>query len=208
MGRQITINVPAMEDEYYPTGPASVCLEAPPQQQCCTAPKDFGKRPAATVIKVNKEKSAILFSAETGGVSGWMTHFALLQPGAGDSLTDSFPFVASISNQGSYAFLSDPAISDARIFVTADATPIPGPDESHYSDHRFIVSAYLLKTCDVLDEPHYFLQDQFMTVRKYSSDLRVDILASEKPEILRRLRLVKLESDKTRHSTSPKPKSP
>ena len=93
---------------------------------------------------------------------------------------------ASVSNQSQYAFWSDPTISDAQIFITADY--VWGPDESHYSEHRFIISAYVLRSSSLLDDPGYFLEDRFMTVRKYDQDANDDILAAEKTEIINRLK--------------------
>jgi hypothetical protein len=78
MGREVTIIAPELEEDgFFPKGPASVCVEGP-QRQCYTAPKDFGNSPAVTVVQVEKDMPALLFSAATGGVSGFQIHFALL----------------------------------------------------------------------------------------------------------------------------------
>ena len=131
---------------------------------------------------------AILFSAATGGVSGWQVHFSLLRPGMGNALDDLFLSDTSVSNQSQHAFWSDPTVSDAKIFVTAEY--VWGPDESHYSDHRYIISAYVLKPSSLLDGRYYYLDDRYMTVRKYDRE-NADVLNSEKNEILARLRRVK-----------------
>jgi hypothetical protein len=73
--------------------------------------------------------------------------------------------------------------------VTADY--VFGPDEGHYGEHRYIISAYVLKPSFLLDGLYYFLDDRYMTARKYDLESNVDILSSEKQEILARLRRVK-----------------
>ncbi len=206
MGRQITVIEPAREDDLTTKGPASICLEGPPQQQCYTAPPDFGNDPTATLVHVAKNKSAILFSAASRGVSGASIHFALLQPGTANLLQDMFTSALSLSNLGTHALWNEPTISDATIFLTADY--VWGPDESHYSEHRYVISAYLLKSSNLLDDPYYFLEDQFMTIRKYDPESNAKILVAEKQEILSRLRHLKLDSDRRQRSTTPKPKSP
>ena len=41
----------------------------------------------------------------------------------------------------------------------------------------------------------YFVQDRYMTIRKYDLDVNADILQSEKPEILARLKRIKAASE-------------
>jgi hypothetical protein len=122
MGRQVTIVEPEREDPdgFFPKGPASVCVEAPPQRQCYMAPEAFGNSPTVSVVQLEKGMSALLSSADTGGISGWQTHFALLRPGTGKNLEDLFRSGISVSNQSQHAFWTDPAISDASIFMTAE----------------------------------------------------------------------------------------
>src|ERR1051325_9399930 len=90
MGREVTIIEPELEDEFFPKGPASVCVEEPPQRQCYTAPRDFGRDPTVTVVEVEKDLPALFFSAASGGVSGFGIHFALLRPGTGKDLENLF----------------------------------------------------------------------------------------------------------------------
>lgn len=190
MGREVTILEPE-HDDFFPKGPASVCIEGPPQRQCYTAPQASGNRPTATVIQLEKDVPALLFSAASGGVSGWEIHFALLRPGTGKNLLDLFPSTMSISNQSQHAFWNDSGISDAPIFVTADY--VWGRDESHYEPHRYIISAYVRRPSSMIDGLYYYLEDRYMTVHSYDLDANADILASEKPDILARLRRVKAE---------------
>jgi hypothetical protein len=66
-----------------------------------------------------------------------------------------------------------------------------GPDEAHYSPHRYIVSAYVGKYSPLRHDFSYYLDDQYITVRRYDLEGHADVLASERPEILARLRRVK-----------------
>jgi hypothetical protein len=195
MGRAVTIAEPECDpDGFFPKGPASVCLEAPPQRQCYTAPEHFGRIPSVTTVQLDKSTPAILFSAASGGVSGWGIHFALLRPGTGKDLENLFMSDTSVSNQSQHAFWREPAISDAQIFVTADF--IWGPDESHYSEHRYMISAYVRKPSSLLDGSYFFyLEDRYMTVRKYDLEGNADVLSSERQEILARLRRLKVNAE-------------
>jgi hypothetical protein len=97
MGREVTITEPERDpDGFFPKGPASVCLEGPPQRQCYTAPKAFGNSPAVTSVQ--------------------------------------------------------------------------------------------------LDDSYYYLEDRYMTVRKYDLERHADVLASERQEILARLRRLQVDA--------------
>ena len=167
---------------------ASVCLEGPPERQCYSAPEAFWDSPQVSLVDLGEGTSALLFSAQTRGISGWQTQLALLRPGASKDLDDMFAMVdASLSNQSRHAFWTNAAISDAPIFVTAEY--VLGADEAHYTDHRYIISAYVLTSSVLLQGKYYFLGDRYMTVRKYG--MGDDILASEKPEIFAGLKRAK-----------------
>ena len=189
MARQVMIETPEMEDDFFPKGPATVCLEGPPLRQCYTAPKDFGRFPEVEIVRLGNGASGLLFSAATGGVSGWSIHYALLKPGKDKKLENLLPFELAVSNQSEHAFWNEPSISSEPIFLTA--TYVWGPEESHYSNHRFIISAYVLSHNRELDTTDYHLDDQFMTVKFYESKDHMDVLESEKTEILSRLKKVK-----------------
>ncbi len=192
MGRQVTIVEPELEDGFVPKGPAAVCLEGPPQRQCYTAPQEFGKAPKVDVVQLDRNTSALLFSAESGGVSGWSIHIALLVPGTDKDLDDLFGSAISVSNQSQHAFWNDATISDAQIFLTADY--VWGPDEGHYNEHRYIISAYVRRSSSMADGLYYYLEDRYLTTRKYNWD--ANVLASEKQEILARLRRAKAERER------------
>ena len=192
MGRAVTITERELDaDGSFPLGPASICVEGPPQRQCYTALEAFRGKPRATVVKLANDASALLFSVESYGVSGWEIHFALLRPGTGKNLENLFPH-RSVPNQSQHAFWHDSTISGAPIFLTAEY--VWGPDESHYGEHRYMISVYARSTSMADDLYHdYYLEDRYMTVRKYALE-KADVLASEKQEILARLRRRKAET--------------
>jgi hypothetical protein len=95
----------------------------------------------------------------------------------------------SLANQSQHAFWTDLSISDSKLFVTADY--VWGPDDSHYGEHRYIISAYVRRSSSILDNRSYYLDDRYMTASKYNLDTNADVLGSEKPEIIARLRRVK-----------------
>jgi hypothetical protein len=187
-GRDVTITEPELEDERFPKGPASVCLEGPPRRQCYTAPPGFGF-PTAEVVELEGAKSVLFFWVATGGVSGWKVHFALLEAADGKDLKNLFPDQLSVSNHEQHAFWTAPEISDTPIFVTADL--IWGPGETHWEPHRYTISAYVRRTSD--EAAYYSLDDQYMSAGKYQPhpEPDTDILDSEKREILARLKRAK-----------------
>lgn len=183
MGREVMVYGPERESDSGPApSPAKLCIEGPPEEQCYTAPKDFGWSPMVEVVEFAKDRSALLFSASTGGVSGWGIHYALVAPDGGKELDDLFLGDVSVSNQNRTAFWNEPDLSDAKIFVNADA--LWGPGEGHYGDHRFTMSAYLWTGS------YYSLADRYITSRWYSEDANDDVLGSERAEIIARLKKV------------------
>ncbi len=186
MGRTVTVT------EGSATGktprPASLCWEGRPRQ-CFTGPDYATSIPNATVVQIERGTSAILFEAAALGTSGATIHFALLRPGLGKDLEDMFLSDVTLSNQSQHIFLNEPFISQAPLFITADF--VLGPDEAHYSEHRFIVSIYGLLSSSMLNSQFYYLDDRYMTVRKYLWDDKADIIGPEKSEILARLTRIK-----------------
>jgi hypothetical protein len=104
MGRQVTVFTPELDAIGFPKGPASVCVEGPPLRQCYTAPEDFGRDPMVEVVQLEKDNPVLLFSALSGGVSGWTIHFAFLRLGTGKDLENFFLSDSSLSNQSQQAF--------------------------------------------------------------------------------------------------------
>jgi hypothetical protein len=193
MGPAITIIEPQRDGGgdggSFPRAPATICVEAPPRRQCFAPEGKFGNNPHVRIIQLNKDESAILFSAESGGTSGSRIYFGLLRPGTGKDLDNLFISDAEVSNQSEHEFWNEPGLSDSLIFLMADY--VWGPSESHYSDHRYMISTYVRKPSDLLDGSYYFLEDRYMTVRKYNPEGKTNILAGEKQEILTRLRRLK-----------------
>jgi hypothetical protein len=195
MGRPITVVVPKLDaDGFYPLGPASICVEGPPLRQCYTAPEDFGRAPKVEIVQIDTATSALLFSAESGGVSGFMVHYALLLPGTGPELEDLFFQNLSVSEQSQSRFIGAPAISKAPIFVTADY--IMAPDESHHGPHRYISSAYVSRYSREMQRLYYTLEDQYMTILRYDTFSTRGIIASEEKELLARLERVTSKQSK------------
>jgi len=104
----------------------------------------------------------------------------------------------SVSNQNQHAFWTEPTISDAPIFLTAEYSF--GPDEGHYGEHRYVISAYILRPSSTFDGLYYWLEDQYLTVRKYDIDANADVLSSEKQEILARLARAKAEAERQKRT--------
>jgi hypothetical protein len=212
LGRQVTVVDPGTEgpDGFYPKGEAKVCVQGRQGQDCYKAPKGFGRTPGLSVVELRKGELALFFEAASGGVSGWNIHFALLEfcdrdqfPCGVDELRNLLPYELAVSNQSQHALWELPEISDSKVFLTADG--VWGPREAHYTDHRYIVSAYVRRPDD-FDGRSYYLADQFMSVRSYgykNGELD-DVLGAEKPEILARLERVKASWPKETESIKPK----
>jgi hypothetical protein len=194
LGNTVRLITPKQDEYGSPKGPASVCVDVTPRARCYSAPQAFGVNPTATIVQLTARETAILFSAHTLGVSGWTVKFALLRPGENEKLDNLFLSDVSVSNQSQHAFWDETTVSTSKIFLTADFTW--GPDESHYSAHPYMISAYRRKEpLFAGDDDSYYLQDRYMTARKYDFDSnpKLDILASEKQEIIARLKRAKAE---------------
>lgn len=191
MGREVTVTAAETDDTGTDSkGPASVCIEGPPSRQCYTAPGDFGRFPEVTALQLGKGVPGLLFSAGSGGVSGWEIHFALLHLSPETGLQNLFMPSVSVPNQSEHAIWNLPELSESPIIVIAGY--VWGPDEGHYGEHRYIVSSYAKRSSSLPEGLYYYLEDQYMTTRGYDLE-KSHILDSEKPEILTRLRRVKAE---------------
>jgi len=203
MGRTVRLTGGKLDGDGFPEGPAQVCFDSAPKPQCYVSPGFHGLSPKLTPTNLGLTRSALLFSAVAwAGGSGASTHFALLHLNEDGRMDNLFPDDISLSGISAHAFWTEASLSDAPIFVTADY--VWGPSESHFDYHRFIVSAYVLKLREPAfsDSFTYSLDDRYMTVRKYPSlddeKNKVDILGSEKPEIIARLKRVKAEAERER----------
>ncbi len=104
----------------------------------------------------------------------------------------------SFANQSQHAFWKEPSISRTPIFLVADY--IWGPGEGHYGDHRFMISAYFPADWYPDGGLTYYLADRYMTTRSYDLD-KSDILTTERPEILARLKRVAEANQGARHES-------
>jgi hypothetical protein len=224
-GHQVTLMKPALDDNGFAEESAQVCFDVASKSQCYTPQHGSGSGwgpdlpigllPELTPMNLSQGRSALLFTvfANYGG-SGSTFHYALLRPGNGREIENLLPPDLILSEISEQAFWSDPSISDAPIFVTADFV---WDSDGHFSDHRFTISAYVLETpfLGLPDSFSYALDDRYMTVRKYPGlnadpgdpDATAGVLNSEKPEILARLKRVKAERIKAeaeRQAKSPR----
>jgi hypothetical protein len=194
-GRKVTVTAAELDEEDQPKGPASVCIARPPRQQCYQAPKQYGRSPKVSLVQIRKDLQALLFSAEGPGISGFGIHYALLRSTVtGKDLEDLFGDKITLSNQGVYAFWSEPSLSDAPIFVTANFV---WGDEGHYEPHRYVIAAYVFRHLNMSNDDGYVVDDQYMTVKYYDEEAAIEILTAEKPEALARLRRVAAERKST-----------
>ena len=175
-------------DGFEPNGPASVCVVLPAVRQCYTPSNEngsaFGRDPQASVMSLGGGLDAIVFSADSGGVSGWMRKVDILktETHGGKQLESLLGGGVVLSNQSEWRLWSEPSISSKKILVAADY--VWGDGESHYGPHRFKVSVYVFGRTT----PVYFLQDEYMTMKKYDTDSGEDVLRAERLEIFARLR--------------------
>src|SRR5580693_3279958 len=114
MGQKVTVVESGQFSDGCQDGPASVCVDGPPQRRCYTAPKDFGNTPSVKVVELRKDMPALFFSSAGCGVSGWRIHFALLLPGLLKEIPDVLPNV-TVSNQNQYTFWKDPSLSEGQM---------------------------------------------------------------------------------------------
>jgi hypothetical protein len=170
--------------------PARVCLA--PSGICFTAPNHtppFGLTPTVAVVQLNASQQALSFTAiASGGGSGSSKMLSLLV--LRDGRLESLSTGVTISEQGEFAIWQEPSLSSFALVVTADY--IWGASETHFSPHRYRVSAYVMGALAGGGElRQYFLQDEYMTSTKYPSldqAGRVAVLDRERPEVLTRLR--------------------
>jgi hypothetical protein len=201
-GHKVTLMMPSLDANGFAEESAKVCLDATPKLQCYTPPaKDFpiGLSPELTPMDLGRGRSALLFSVlGNWGGPGSVTHLALLRPGSGRDLQSLLPPNIMLSGISEHTFWADPSISDAPILLTADFEW--SPDEARFDEHRFLISAYLMRSIlpGAADLFTYALEDRYLTVRKYVTpdSTKAAILAAEKSEILARLKRVKAEEER------------
>ena len=174
------------EDGFEPLGSASICVLLTSTRQCYTpANKNglaFGREPRAAVVNLGPDFDAILFRADSGGVSGWLRSLALVRinEAGGKTLKNLLPRQTVVSNQSEYDFWAEPGISSRKILVVADYQW--GDGEGHYDAHRYKVSTYVYGNAGA-----FRLRDEYMTRKKYDLEME-HVLIKERDEILARLR--------------------
>jgi hypothetical protein len=175
---------PATSDGVMPSGPARLCIR---NSSTCFVPPThdppFGFSPSASAVQLSPKRKALLFTADaSAGGSGVLTVLAVLELRNGRWL-NLLPDV-TITNQGEFKLWQESSVSAEALFATVDA--VLGEGESHFSPHRFSISAYAFNS----STGHYDLRDRFVTEKKYPSldDIdKIDVLNHEKAEVIRRL---------------------
>lgn len=188
-GSKVSFIVPAVDPtDHLALGPVAVCIELPPRPQCYAPPRaspPFGPDPKAKVVQLKTGLDALLFEVSaTAGGSGSTHLLALLVPGKAKYLWNLTPEL-TFGDQGEYRLWYVPSISDMPLLVVAEASW--GAGETHFSKHRFFVTAYSFDPALRV----YSLRDKYLTSGKYPSFDEVDsinVLEPERDEILARLR--------------------
>ena len=172
-------------------------------------PKFMGRKvtvtdPAPMMVSFPKNRRAFVSKAPSATVLYDARRFWKIARGndrSGGKGLDVFLSDITISNQSKHEFWNLPQLSNAPVFATADY--VWGPDESHYSEHRYLVSTYTRRSSPLLDGLFYYLEDRYMTTRKYGEDSH--ILNSEKPENPRTPETCKGRDPKTPANTLTQP---
>jgi hypothetical protein len=184
----VVIFHPKHLDEFFPDGPAKICLEQEARPKCYTAPEDFGRYAKVELVALDGQSEALLLSVASGGVSGFRIHLALLQPDESGKLKNLLHSSVTLSDQSQFRFLMEPTLSPAKILVTA--TYDWGLNDAHHGAHRYFISTYVRQFHYDEQEWAYALADQYMTVKVYERESNQNIILSERNEIRKRLRRV------------------
>jgi len=191
-GKRIILSKDQLDDPGQAIGnkAAYVCLEAQPENRCYTAPEEYIRSAKVQLVQLNPSSQALLFSAESYGVSGWKFFYSMLQLDSKGQFKELFDSNPTLSSRSTLGWIADPSISVAPTFVTFDA--VIGVGETSPEPHRCMVSVYVYVRPEWSDDPRYVFADQFLTVKKYDF-YTTEVLLSEKPEILSRLKRVLAE---------------
>ena len=175
---------------------ATLCLQSVPAV-CFQMPAshngdvtyEFGLDPHAKLLPWRDRNSVLLFdSMFSGGGSGTLTRYAVLREdcaGPVTHLTNVLPYVA-LTNNSDHAVWNESEISPYPLLVTADFIWDFDAGETHFSQHRFTIAAWRYNPAKDV----YVLALSYKTAKKYdgldASD-SINVIAPERPEILRRL---------------------
>jgi hypothetical protein len=202
MGHKVILVEPKRETNDLAGEPYQVCFDATTPAWRCYTPQDsfyrgWGPEPGLVPVDLGHGRSALLFSVyATASGSGANIHIALLRP-SGREAENLLPGDVSLKEISGHKFLTEPAVSESPILITADFVWELG--ENHPDNHRYIISAYVLNP----DTDHYYLDDRYMTTRKYEGDFgfdKAEVFVGEKPEIIARLKRAKAEREHQPHS--------
>lgn len=173
-----------------PTSPARICPGSSGTEHCYTLPSDkyiFGLAPRARTVGKLDGRDLVLFAATfSGGGSGTLTHFALLEQQSCD-FVNLLPTV-ELTNQSEYKLWNLPEISNAPALVTADFVWDTKDGETHFAAHRYKVNMYLFDG----KLGRYMQRISYLTAGKYpglDDKDAIKVLDAERPTILARLHM-------------------
>ena len=184
-----------VDSDGLPTSGAKLCL-LKPADFCYQMPSnsgyssgavtyDYGINPHSERLPLKGGGSIVLFSAQfSGGGSGTLDSLAILRYESAGKVVNLLPFVG-VTNQSDHAMWHVPQASNFPILVTADFIWTDG--ETHFAKHFYTVSAYRFD--DQKDQ--YIKAFSYRTSKKYAGldeTDQVNVLSSERENILRRLR--------------------
>ncbi len=177
-----------LDPDGLPTTPARICPGASGTEHCYTPPSDkyvFGLEPKARTAGKLAGRDLILFTATfSGGGSGTLTHFALLEQQSCD-FVNLLPTV-QLTNQSEYKLWNLPEVSKAPALVTADFVWDIDAGETHFAPHRYAVKMYVFD----VKVGRYMQRVGYVTAGKYPGLDEKDairVLDAERPTILARL---------------------
>lgn len=188
-----------LDTDGLPTSGARLCVE-PTLRNCfqmpASSPKgeppgfyQFGLEPSMKPLPVKGGGSWLLFSATfSGGGSGTLTRFAILRMD-GTHINNLLPNVA-LTNNSDNAVWNEPDLSPFPLFVDADYIWNFKVGETHFSKHFFAVEVWRFDP----SKDHYSRALTYKTSKRYDGLDAADpinVIAPERSEILRRLKLPK-----------------
>ena len=148
----------------------------------------FGLEPKMKRLPLPNGDSWLLFSATfSGGGSGTLTRYAILRKD-GSHLINLLPEVA-LTNNSDHAIWNEPELSKYPLFVTADFIWDFKTGETHFNKHLFNIEVWQFD----LAKDHYVRAPSYTTKKKYyglDAGDSIVVIAPERSEIVRRLRLV------------------
>jgi len=200
-GHKVILVEPKRDANGWATESYKLCFDSPTPPRHCFKPSErFGPVGSVTDLRpidLGRGRSGLFIAtAANFGGPGTIVELALLDfPNPRDEIENRLFLEGYLSEISYYDFWNESSISDAPIFITANY--VWGAEVGRFSDHRFIISSYVLREDKISPESFYYrLDDRYMTVNKYTSDDKSPVLSREKPEILARLKRVNAERER------------